>query len=253
MRTLWLIHCAGVAKEFLAGLRIDPPLFPATLLKRYKRFLADVRLDDGTELTVHTPNTGSMLGCAEPGMRIWLRDTQNPKRKYRYSWEMSETAAGVKIGVNTAISNQLVREAIESGIIEELQGYDQIQTEVSYGHENSRIDLLLKNATQHCYVEIKNVTAADARYLAMFPDAVTRRGSKHLRELRAMVEAGHRAVIFFSVQRQDVVGFRPAREIDPVYAGTLAEVVAAGVEAMAWQARVSPDEICLHQRLVIEI
>ena len=232
---------------------IHPPLFAATLLKRYKRFLADVRLDDGTELTVHTPNTGSMLGCAEPGMRIWLRDTQNPKRKYRYSWEMSETPDGEKIGVNTTISNQLVKEAIESGIATELQGYQQILSEVPYGHENSRIDLLLKNDAQHCYVEIKNVTAADARGRAMFPDAVTQRGTKHLRELKAMAAAGHRAVIFFAIQRGDVTGFRPATEIDPVYAATLADVLAAGVEALAYQAAVTPGEICLQHRLPVEL
>lgn len=232
---------------------IVPPLFAATLLKRYKRFLADVRLDDGTELTVHTPNTGSMLGCAEPGMRVWLRDTRNPKRKYRYSWEMSETATGVKIGVNTMLSNQLVTEAIEFGVIAELQGYEQILSEVPYGHEKSRIDLLLKNESRQCYVEIKNVTAADTRGLAIFPDAVTQRGTKHLRELRAMVEAGHRAVIFFSVQRGDIDGFRPATEIDPVYAQTLREVLTAGVEALAYQAEVSPGDIFLKNRLKIEI
>ncbi len=234
-------------------MQIAPPLFPATLLKRYKRFLADVRLDDGSELTVHTPNTGSMLGCAEPGMRIWLRDTQNSKRKYRYSWEMSESAEGVKIGVNTALSNSLVKEAIETGVVTELQGYTQILTEVPYGHENSRIDLLLKNDTRNCYVEIKNVTAVDANGLAIFPDAVTTRGTKHLRELKAMVEAGHRAVIFFSIQRDDVTAFRPASEIDPLYAATLAEVIAAGVEALAYRATVSPAEICLKNRLPVEI
>lgn len=228
-------------------------MFPATLLKRYKRFLADVRLTDGSQVTVHTPNTGSMLGCAVPGMQIWLRDTQNQKRKYLYSWEMSETASGIKIGVNTMISNQLVTEAIESGVITELQGYAEILTEVPYGHERSRIDLLLKNRTQDCYVEIKNVTAIDEQGLAIFPDAVTERGTKHLRELKAMVEAGHRAVIFFSVQRGDVTGFRPAREIDLLYTETLAEVMAAGVEVMAWQAEVSPAEIYLKNRLPIEI
>lgn len=232
---------------------INPPLFPATLLKRYKRFLADVRLEDGTELTVHTPNTGSMLGCAEPGMRIWLRDTQNPNRKYRYSWEMSETAQGVKIGVNTTISNQLVKEAIEAGVIAALQGYDRIRSEVPYGKENSRIDLLLEKPGQECYVEIKNVTATDANGLAMFPDAVSQRGSKHLRELKAMVEAGQRAVIFYAVQREDIDGFRPAGEIDSVYAATLADAAAAGVEVMAWQARVTPQEIRLHQPVAINI
>lgn len=234
-------------------MQIDPPLFPATLLKRYKRFLADVRLQDGTELTVHTPNTGSMLGCAEPGMRIWLRDTRNLTRKYRYSWEMSETSTGVKIGVNTLMSNGLVKEAIESGVIAELQGYPDIQTEVTYGLEKSRIDLLLRSAQQDCYVEIKNVTAVDENGLAIFPDAVSTRGSKHLRELTAMVEAGHRAVIFFSIAREDVTGFRPAREIDPVYADTLQVALAVGVEAMAYRATVSPAEICLQTPLPVKI
>ena len=234
-------------------MQIIPALFPAYLLKRYKRFLADVRLEDGTELTVHTPNTGSMLGCAEPGMRVWLRDTQNPKRKYRYSWEVSETHDGVMIGVNTMISNQLVSEAIGSGLISGLQSYPQILTEVPYGHEKSRIDLLLRKDSQDCYVEIKNVTAMDRQGLAIFPDAVTQRGTKHLRELQAMVEAGHRAVIFFSVQRGDVSGFRAASEIDPVYAQTLSEVMRAGVEAMAWQARVTPSEILLTKALPFEL
>ena len=234
-------------------MQINPTLFPATLLKRYKRFLADVRLEDGTELTVHTPNTGSMLGCAEPGMRIWLRDTQNPKRKYPYSWEMSETVDGVKVGVNTMISNQLVTEAIESGVVTELQGYEEILSEVPYGHERSRIDLLLKGAAADCYVEIKNVTARDEKGRAIFPDAVSSRGAKHLRELKVMVEQGQRAVIFFSVQRGDVDGFRPAREIDPLYAETLEEAVAAGVEALAYQAEVLPSEIRLTKCLIIEL
>lgn len=232
---------------------IDPPLFPATLIKRYKRFLADVRLKDGTALTVHTPNTGSMLGCAEPGMRVWLRDTQNPKRKYRYSWEMSETTNGVLIGVHTGINNQLLVEAIQAKRIPALQGYDKIQTEVPYGEENSRIDVLLSNDQEQCYVEIKNVTARDDNGLAIFPDAVTSRGTKHLRELKAMVEAGHRAVIFFSVQRTDVSGFRPAIEIDPLYARTLLEAVEAGVEVIAWCAKLGPTEIFLEYEIPLRL
>lgn len=196
-------------------------------------------------MTVHTPNTGSMLGCADAGMTIWLRDTQNPKRKYQYSWEASETAEGVMISVHTGINNQLVSEAITSGIIEALQGYTNIKAEVPYGEENSRIDLLLSKENEKCYVEIKNVTARDERGLAMFPDAVTQRGTKHLRELMHMASLGHRAVIFFAVQRNDITGFRPANEIDPLYSQTLAEASAAGVEIMAWQSRISPKEITL--------
>jgi len=235
-------------------LKFDPPLFPATLIRRYKRFLADVELADGSIITVHTPNTGSMRGCATPGSRVWLRDTGNTKRKYRFSWEMSETTDGVMVGVNTLISNHIVRQAIESGVVSELSGYSQIRMEVPYGHERSRIDLLLENgAGAQCYVEVKNVTASDAQGFAIFPDAVTQRGTKHLRELQAMVRAGHRAVIFYCVQRQDMNKFRPADEIDPVYADTLRLVIGQGVEAMAYEAKVVPDEVCLMKALTISL
>lgn len=233
-------------------MQISPPLISATLIKRYKRFLADVTLENGEVITVHTPNTGSMLGCAEPGSTVWLRDADNPKRKYRYSWEMSETAVGVLVGVNTLLSNHLVREGIETGVIDALQGYQNIRTEVRYGVENSRIDLLLENETgQLCYVEVKNVTALDDTGSAFFPDAVSARGTKHLRELKAMVDAGHRAVIFYCVQRGDARQVRPADEIDPEYSRTLREVVAQGVEALAWRARVTPEEVVLERHLPV--
>ena len=194
---------------------ISPPLIPATLVKRYKRFLADVTLQNGVHLTVHTPNTGSMLGLAEPGMQVWLRDTHSTTRKYRYSWEMSEPESGNYVGVHTGLVNKLVCEAINDGTIKELQGYDKIVQEVRYGVENSRIDLLLRqNDRSDCYVEIKNVTAKDKQGYALFPDAVTTRGQKHLRELIKVVEAGQRAVLLFCVQRADVDAFRPADEID---------------------------------------
>jgi len=235
-------------------LKFDPPLFPAKLIQRYKRFLADVELDDGSVITVHTPNTGSMLGCSSPGLRVWLRDTQNLKRKYRFSWEMSEMVDGVMVGVNTMISNHIVKEAIESGVAAELADYTNIKMEVPYGHERSRIDLLLTNgAGEQCYVEVKNVTARDEQGFTIFPDAVTTRGTKHLRELEAMVQAGHRAVIFYCVQREDTTAFRPADEIDPVYADTLRLVTKNGVEAMAYVAKVAPDEVCLIQPLVIDL
>ena len=166
------------------------PLIEATLLRRYKRFLADVCLGDGELITVHTANTGSMLGCAEPGSRVWLSRSESTTRKYPYSWEITETAAGVLVGVNTALPNALVREAIESGVIGELQGYDSLRGEVSFGSERSRIDWLLENGGKAaCYVEVKNVTAAVAD-TAIFPDAVSARGAKHLRELMGVVAAG---------------------------------------------------------------
>jgi len=233
-------------------LQFSSPLIPATLIKRYKRFLADVRLTDGSVITVHTPNTGSMLGVAEPGSTVWLRDTQNDKRKYRYSWDISETDNGVLVGVNTAFSNLIVKEAIEAGLIPALQGYSHVCTEVKYGKENSRIDLLLKDTNgKHCYVEVKNVTALDAQQNAFFPDAVTQRGAKHLRELMGMVEAGYRAVLFFCVQRRDALKVRPADEIDPEYGQTLRAAALAGVEIMAWRAGVAPERINLEQALPV--
>ncbi len=226
---------------------LEPPLQPAILLRRYKRFLADVRLPDGSEMTVHTPNTGAMLGCSEPGSRVWLRDAGDGPRKYRHSWEMTETARGVFVGVNTTLVNRLVMEGIASGVLGELAGYTAVRPEVRYGVEKSRIDLLLVGAAEHpdCYVEIKNVTTCDEHGAGFFPDAVSVRASRHLRELTEMVRQGHRAVLFFCVQRSDVRYVRPADEIDPRYGEALRAALAAGVEAMAWRARVTPGEIVL--------
>ncbi len=233
-------------------MKFSPPLQPATLLRRYKRFLADVRLPDGSEITVHTPNTGAMTGCAEPGFTVYLRDVDNPKRKYRYSWEMSENGAGTVIGVHTGIVNGLVKEGIASGVISELQGYETIRQEVRYG-EGSRIDLLLSGGAdgRDCYVEIKNVTTCDAEGAAWFPDAVSVRATKHLKELQTMVAQGARAVIFFCVQRGDPDRVRPADEVDPVYGQALREALAAGVEALAYRAELSPGEIVLKTALPV--
>ncbi|MBD3609119.1 MAG: DNA/RNA nuclease SfsA [Gammaproteobacteria bacterium] len=217
----------------------------ATLIKRYKRFLADVELPDGRIITIHSPNTGSMMGCAEPGMQVWIRDTNNPKRKYQFAWELSETANGVLVGINTILANKLVKEAIKSGVIDELQGFNTIRPEVKYGDQNSRIDLLLENETRRCYVEIKNVTAKRDEEVAMFPDAVTQRGTKHLQELMSMVEQGHRAVILFNISRGDVRSFSPADEIDRVYGQTLRQAITHGVEALAYVSNISTKEIKL--------
>lgn len=217
-------------------------MLPATLLRRYKRFLADVRLDSGEVITVHTPNTGSMLGCSDPGCRVWLRDTGNPARKYRYSWAISETAEGVLVGVDTGLPNHLIRQGIEAGLVRELQGYGAIRPEVRYGSEGSRIDLLLEGHAdgRPCYVEVKNVTTCDDGGYGFFPDAVSSRGSKHLRELMGVVASGGRGVVCFCVQRGDVTRVRPADEIDPLYGRTLRAAIAAGVEAIAYRARVAP-------------
>jgi len=235
-------------------MKYSKPLQEVTLIRRYKRFLADVRWPDGTEMTVHTANTGSMRGCAEPGCKIWIRDSENPKRKYRYSWEISESLDGALIGVNTGLANQLVAEAIQRGVATELAGYATLRTEVPYG-ENSRIDILLQDSNtgaSDCYVEVKNVTACDGGH-AIFPDAVTARGTKHLNELMAMVEQGARGVIFFCIQRDDTERFRAAHEIDPTYAKTLARAVEAGVEALAYQVSISPNEVELIRPVLIDV
>lgn len=230
----------------------EKPLVPATLIKRYKRFLADVIMPDGSEITVHTPNTGSMTGCAEPGSVVYLRNTENPKRKYLWSWEMSTASNGTLVGVHTGLANKLVDEAIGAGLIGDLGAYSERRAEVRYG-ENSRIDWLLQDAQRpDCYVEVKNVTLARDR-LALFPDAVTTRGAKHLQELMARVAAGDRAAMVYCVQRADVDAFSPADDVDPHYSALLRQAVAAGVEVYALAADVSPQEVRLCKPLALEL
>lgn len=234
------------------AMQFEFPLLEGRLVRRYKRFLADVVLSDGTTVTAHTPNTGSMLGCCTPGSRVWLRDSGSTTRKYPLSWEIVETDAGVLVGINTGLSNALVREAIEQGVIPQLQGYADIRAEVRYGSEKSRIDLLLSGHPQapDCYVEVKNVTLAEQR-TAMFPDAVSVRASKHLRELGAMAQAGYRACLCFCVQRADVDHVRPADHIDAAYGKALRQALAAGVEVLAYQARVTPQGVSLTDALPV--
>ncbi len=236
-------------------MEFDPPLIEARLLRRYKRFLADVRLPSGAELTVHTPNTGAMHGCAIPGHRVWLRDSRNPKRKHRYSWVLSEGEGGALVGVDTGAVNVLVAEAIDTGLIGPLQGYEQLRGEVRYGLERSRIDLLLTGHAQlaDAYVEIKNVTAVDATGCGYFPDAVTTRGQKHLRELMQVVAAGWRGVLLFCVQRDDLEALRPADEVDPAYGTLLRQAAAAGVELLAYCAQPTPEAIRLYRPLPIRL
>ena len=232
-------------------MKFNQRLITGTLIRRYKRFLADVELDDGRIVTAHTPNTGSMLGCCEPGSRVWLSDSGNPERKYPLSWEMVEAAPGVLVGINTGLPNQLVAEGITDGTIGELQGYASISREIRYGKEKSRIDLLLEDSVKSaCYVEVKNVTLARDG-IGYFPDAVSARGSKHLRELAEVVAGGNRGVIFFCVQRKDVSEVRPADTIDSVYGATLRQVLDSGVEALAWRAEVTPEEIRLVEELPV--
>lgn len=239
--------------RYTSKMEFSPPLIPATLIRRYKRFLADVEFASGEVITVHTPNTGAMTGCSDPGSQVFLRKVDNPKRKYPFSWEMSENLQGVMVGVHTGITNALVKEGILSGVIEELQGYAEIRQEVKYGEEGSRIDLLLQGHAdeRECFIEIKNVTTCDEQGCGYFPDAVSARASKHLRELITVVKGGGRGVIFFCVQRGDVQRVRPADEIDPLYGQLLRQAMAAGVEALAYRARVTPREIVLETALPV--
>lgn len=230
-----------------------PRLLEGRLIRRYKRFLADVELADGTVITAHTPNTGSMMGLTRPGSRVWLRDSRNPKRKYPLSWILVETRPGVLVGIDTGMANHLVRETVESGSIPALQGYQRIRREVRYGNERSRVDLLLESDTRpRCYVEVKNVTLVENDH-AFFPDAVTERGRKHLRELAGRVAAGERGVIFFCIQRHDAKRLRPADHIDPAYGKMLREAVALGVEAIAWRATVTVKAIRLDTPLPVSL
>lgn len=232
---------------------IDPPLTQATFLKRYKRFLVDVRLENGEELTIHCPNTGSMKHCQEPETPCWFSVSDNPKRKLPGTLEIVTTSQGFLAGVNTGRPNLLVKEAISAGTVPELAGYDHIKSEVRYGEEKSRIDLLLESGDSKCFVEVKNVTLEDKPGLLLFPDAVTARGTKHLRELMAMVGQGHRAVLFFCVQHSGVKQVAPAAGIDPLYAETLKEAVARGVEVLAYDCVLSPEEIRLNNSVAFQL
>lgn len=228
-------------------MNLSSQLIAGTLIRRYKRFLADVALKDGTVITAHTPNSGSMLGCAVPGSPVLLSTSRSLTRKYPHTWELVQVN-GNWIGINTGYPPKLVAEGIENGTIAELQGYRVIRPEVACG--NSRIDLLLEGENPPCWVEVKNVTLVEER-VALFPDAVTTRGQKHLAELRHRVGKGERGVIFYVVQREDAEAVAPADRIDPEYGRLLREVVSQGVEPLAYRATVSPTEIRLEKRLPV--
>lgn len=221
------------------------PLQPATLIKRYKRFLADVITPQGDELTLHCANTGAMTGCAEPGDTVWYSTSDNPKRKYPHSWELTQTQSGDIICVNTLQANALVKEALENQWIKELSGYSSLRSEVRYGDENSRIDFLLEHPERpKCYVEVKSVTLLQ-QGCGYFPDAVTTRGQKHLRELQIMAENGHRAMLFFAVLHSGIDSVKVAQHIDPIYAKLFEQVKKHGVEVVCYKARLSPTEVIL--------
>ncbi|MDO3721803.1 DNA/RNA nuclease SfsA [Marinobacter sp. chi1] len=223
-------------------MKFSDPLIQGNLLRRYKRFLADVRLPDGTEITAHCPNTGSMLGCQPEDARVWLTHSDNPKRKLQYTWELVEVAPGQLACINTARANAQARAAVEAGGVAELAGYASCRSEVKYGAENSRIDLLLSGHTDRAdaWVEVKNVTLAEGGK-GYFPDAVTTRGQKHLRELMVQVEQGDRAVLLFVVNHTGVETVQPADHIDPAYGALLREAIEAGVEVLAYRAELADE------------
>jgi sugar fermentation stimulation protein A len=223
----------------------------ATLIKRYKRFLADVILEDNTMTTIHVSNTGSMKNCGSEGDIVWYSTSDNPKRKYPYSWELTETKQGDFICVNTIAANKLVEEAINNQVITELNGYENIKREVKYGNENSKVDFMLSNVDKaDCYLEVKSCTFLEDKQ-GYFPDAVTIRGQKHLRELIDIVEQGKRAVLLFAVLHSDINSVSPAKHIDPKYADLLLEAANKGVEIIAYKAQFSVTHLTLSSKIPV--
>jgi sugar fermentation stimulation protein A len=223
-------------------MRLPLPLIEGRLVRRYKRFLADVELAGGEIVTVHCANPGAMTGLAEPGMKVFLSRSANLKRKMPLSWELVEADGGL-VGINTAHPNRLAEEAIRAGAIPELDGYAALAREVRYGRQ-SRVDFVLTDPDRGAaYVEVKNVQLLRQPGLAEFPDSVTARGARHLDELSAMVAAGHRAVMLFLVQRNDTTRFALARDIDPAYGAAFDRARNAGVEMLAYACEVTPDAI----------
>ncbi len=244
-------------------MKFVPALQQGVLLRRYKRFLADVQPlgstgeYEGDERTIHCPNTGSMKNCVAPGESCWFSTSSNAKRKYPNTWEIATTPQGHLAGVNTGRANTLVREALEAGRVEALAGFDSLRAEVPYGEERSRIDFLLEFGAQQCFVEVKSVTlwAGDERKpgRGLFPDSVSTRATKHLRELMQMRAEGHRAVLFYCVQHSGITSVSPADDIDPKYGKTLREAIACGVEVLAYAADISPESIELKRALPVKL
>jgi len=224
-------------------MRFQTPLVPARLIRRYKRFLADVLLEDGREVVAHCPNPGAMLGLADPGMRIWLEPNDDPKKKLKFGWRLAELENDHLAGIDTAVPNRVVREALESRLIPALADYGTVRPEVKYG-QNSRVDFLLsEDGSPDVYVEVKNVHLRRDGDLAEFPDCVTERGAKHLVELSNMVAEGHRAVMLYLVQRTDCARFTLARDLDVAYAAAFDRARAAGVEAICHGSHISREAV----------
>lgn len=226
-------------------MRFQTPLVSGRLIRRYKRFLADVTLEDGREVTAHCANPGSMMGLAEPGSKTWLEPNDDPKRKLGFGWRLVEHGNGHFTGVDTAVPNRMLRAALEAGQVAELAGYESIRAEVAYGTK-SRVDFLLTgNGRADTYVEVKSVTLSRSPGLAEFPDSVTARGTKHLNELAEMAQAGHRAVMLYLIQRTDCTALTLASDIDPAYARAWIAATGAGLETLALDCRITPEAITL--------
>ncbi|WP_122666667.1 DNA/RNA nuclease SfsA [Pseudomonas viridiflava] len=233
-------------------MRFSPELEQGLLLVRYKRFLADIQTDKGELLTIHCPNTGSMFNCMMPGGRVWFSRSNDPKRKLPGTWEISETPQGRLACVNTGRANTLVEEALRAGVITELNGFTALKREVAYGQEKSRVDFRLDYPQGPAYVEVKSVTLGfDGSAVAAFPDAVTQRGARHLRELATLAREGVRAVLLYCVNLTGIEAVRPAQEIDPGYAAALREAVEAGVEVLAYGVHLTPEEIFIDRPLTL--
>ena len=224
------------------------PLIPARLIRRYKRFLADVELPDGTQATAHCPNPGSMMGLAEAGMKIWLEPNDDPKKKLKYGWRLVDHEDGNFTGIDTSIPNRALKAALVAGEVPDLPPYDLVRPEVAYG-QNSRIDFLLSGPSGDTYLEVKSVTLSRAAGLAEFPDSVTARGTKHLHELTQMVHEGQRAVMFYLVQRTDCAGLTLAADIDGDYAAAFEQAIAAGVEVRVMDCAISQQGVTLRHVL----
>lgn len=232
-------------------MKFSEALIEGKILKRYKRFLADVELENGEVITAHTANTGSMKTCWEPGWSVLLSFHDNPKRKLKYSLELTSNG-NTWICVNTSLPNKIAVEGIQSGVVKELKGYSTIKPEAKIG--KSRIDILLSNDGEDpCYVEVKNVTLLGDKKRGIFPDAVSTRGQKHLEELMGLVDQGIRAAMLYVVNREDVNSFGPADHIDPKYGELLREAKEKGVEILAYQCKVTPDEIKLSKKLPVKL
>lgn len=233
-------------------MKFGAPLIPATLIKRYKRFLADVELADGRAVTAHCANPGAMTGLNMPGMRVWLEPNDDPKRKLKFSWKLAEFGGGL-VGIDTSLPNKVVGEALLARAVPELAHYSGVRPEVKYG-ANSRIDFLLTEpGYPDAYVEVKNAHLLRTGTWAEFPDSVTKRGAKHLGEMSEMVRAGHRAVTLFLVQRDDCDAFRLAGDIDPAYAAATGAARAAGVETLVYRADITMLGVTLGPRLPVDI